>query len=134
MKFLSQLFRLTVLAALLAGTVLSTRPVPSAHAQGSTFSVNTQNDDDPPLEDGYCSLREAITNANDNALTYGDCLGPGSATESDTILFAADPSIMTYFYLNSNLPDITDPAGLMIYGGGVVTLDGNTTHRIFEVV
>ena len=65
LKALSHILRLTVLAALLAGSALSARPVPPAHALGATFFVNTQNDD--TLDDGYCPLREAITNANNNA-------------------------------------------------------------------
>src|SRR5258706_610816 len=75
-----------------------------------------------------CDLREAITNANDDAATYADC---AAGSGNDTITFADGISTIT---LVMSLPDITDPDGLTINGGGDVTISGNNSYRIFHVV
>ena len=70
-----------------------------AHAAGSIV-VDTAADD-AIAGDTYCTLREAINNANsDSDTTGGDCAA-GSGV--DTISFAGDYTIT----LGSQLPDIT---------------------------
>jgi hypothetical protein len=126
MKPLSHIFPITLLAVLLAGTALSTRPVPQARADGPVITVNTVLDSLPPPTSGECSLREAIRNANNNAATYPDC---AAGTGNDTIVFADGVGTIL---LNADLPTITDPDGLTIDGRNV-TIHGNYIDRIFYV-
>ena len=88
-------------------------------APGTTIKVNTEADE--ANTDGYCSLREAILAANTNAKV--DKCAAGSSTERDAIHFAlGDKATIT---LASDLPTITDPAGLTIDGGSAdITVDG----------
>jgi CSLREA domain-containing protein len=86
----------------------------------SSIVVNTTADE--TTTNGQCSLREAITNANDNAATYPDCMSGGSGL--DTITFAGD-GIIT---LTSALPNISD--ALTIDGADhTIALDGNHAVR-----
>jgi CSLREA domain-containing protein len=117
--------RILLLAALLAGTALGIRPVTQAHAD-SVITV-TIMDDDTDSGDG-CSLREAIINANNNALTHPDCIIAGSG--DDTIVFADGVGTIL---LNAGLPGITDLDGLTIDGGGDVTIHGHYTYGLFHV-
>jgi CSLREA domain-containing protein len=134
MKTLSHLFRITLLAALLAATTLSTKPVTQARAD-STITVDTDKDDidpttgEPNTIDGLCSLREAIANANDDTdpPTYPDC-DPGSG--NDTIVFAAQ---IGEIRLSAPLPHITDLDGLTIKGEGHGTVHGDYKYRLFYV-
>jgi LPXTG-site transpeptidase (sortase) family protein len=105
---------------------LLTTPTP---ALAATLSVTTSADS--TVNDGDCSLREAIINANDNANTWTDCTGVGYG--NDTISFAASVTTVT---LSAPLPNITDAAGLTIDGlipNGMVTLDGDGTYRVLSV-
>ena len=79
--------------------------------------------------DGHCSLGEAITNANNNVPTYGDCI---AGTGNDTIVFASSLGTDTIM-LSSTLPTITDSAGLTIDGDNRITLNGNDTVRVLYV-
>jgi len=83
MKASLHLFRIILLAALLATTVLSIKPVTSAHAEDLVITVNTEFDSLEYTPD-LCTLREAIINANDDAATYPDC---AAGSGDDTILF-----------------------------------------------
>lgn len=53
--------------------------------QAATLTVTTTSD--VTAVDGLCTLREAIENANNNALTHVDCLVAGSAFVQDVIEF-----------------------------------------------
>jgi CSLREA domain-containing protein len=86
--------------------------------------------DDTVGNDGACTLREAITNAND-AATYPDCAAGSGA---DVITFAADYTIT----LGSQLPAVTSQ--ITITGNGasntIVQADAApnvATYRVFEV-
>jgi hypothetical protein len=75
--------------------------------------------------DGICTLREAIQNANNDAITNTDCVA-GSGT--DTITFSVSGMIT----LDSELPVIMDADGLTIDGTGqTVTISGNNAVRVF---
>ncbi len=89
-------------------------PVP---VKAATFTVNTLTDTNGSCTKTHCSLREAITKANE---------APGD----DLIGFSIDGTIL----INSTLPDIL--------GGGKITIDGSSRslavsgqslHRIFYV-
>lgn len=110
-----------IILFLLAGMAFHPVPVKAA----STLTVTTNADD--ITDDSSCSLREAITNANDDALTYADCLVAGSG--SDTIVFANG---VTTIVLGSTLPTII-LTNLTINGGGDVTISGNNLYRVFIV-
>jgi hypothetical protein len=104
---------------------LGTTPV---YAAG--MAVNT--DVDEITTNGLCSLREAITNANDDVATYPDC---ASGAEADTITFAGDYTITLD---GSQLPAVT--SDLIINGNGaentIIQASANpaaATYRVFEV-
>src|SRR2546426_294803 len=78
-------------------------------ALAATIVVNSLAD--TIANDGVCTLREAIDNANSNAATHADCTaGKGGA---NTITFSVSGTIT----LGSTLPTITS----------VLTLDGTGT-------
>src|SRR6266436_3070863 len=79
--------------------------IPVAHA--AVIGVDTLAD---AASDGDgCSLREAITNANNNDQTFADCAAGSGA---DTISFTVSGTIA----LASILPHISDAAALTIDG------------------
>src|SRR4030042_3921485 len=85
----------------------------------------------PTLEDelnndGDCSLREAITAANNN--TVMDACPAGDAVITDTITF----DMMGTIALNSQL-EVTLGGPLVITGGGDITLNGGGTVRLIMV-
>jgi hypothetical protein len=129
MKPLSHLFRITLLAALLAAaTTLNTSPVTQAHAEGAVIIVNAETDNGTS-GDQRCSLREAIMNANEDVdpPNHPDC-APGSG--NDTISFADGVNTIK---LDAPLPPATDLDGLTIFGGGDVIIHGQYQHRLFAV-
>jgi hypothetical protein len=81
-------------------------------AWADTFTVTNTKDS------GAGSLRAAIKGANYSA-------------GADEILFA--DGVSGTITLASPLPNITDPAGLSIDGGGDVTVSGNNAVRVFAV-
>jgi hypothetical protein len=107
-----------------------TRP---AYAAGMVVNTNADN---TTAGDTFCTLREAITNANANTdTTGGDCTA-GSGSSTDTITFAADYTIT----LSSSLPDITDLFGLTITGNGAAhtivqaaASAGTATYRVLKI-
>jgi hypothetical protein len=117
--------KLNVLVALflLAGSATFPSPV---HAD-SVITVATNAD--TIAVDGLCSLREAIENANNDALTYNDCV-PGSG--NDTIQFNDGLGTSTII-LGSSLPTITDLEGLTINGGGDITISGADLYTILFI-
>ena len=92
----------------------------------SNFITVTTSDDNIIDGDSLCSLREAITNANDNAATYKDCAA-GLGHETINFDAALGPATIT---LGSALPAIGD-AGVTIIGGGKITISGNDLYRVF---
>ena len=119
---------LVLLAGLLAAQL--TRP---AYAAGMVVNTNADN---TTAGDTFCTLREAITNANANSdTTSGDCPA-GSSSSTDTITFAANYTIT----LGGSLPDVTDLFGLTITGNGAAhtivqaaASAGTATYRVFKI-
>ena len=85
-------------------------------AWAATYTVSNTNDS------GAGSLRQAIIDAN-------------TTTGEDTINFASSLSGQTITLTSSQLPPITDGAGLTIDGGSAdITISGDNQYRVFEVV
>ncbi|MDA8019791.1 MAG: hypothetical protein MPN21_20310 [Thermoanaerobaculia bacterium] len=115
---LSTVFLLTTLWVVTILVVIS--PV-----HGATITVDTAIDLD--LLDGLCSLREAITAANDD-IAYGDCV---SGDGPDRIDF--DLTLPAIILLTDHLPAIAAP--LAVHGPGALDLaiDGDTLYRPLEI-
>ena len=100
---------------------------PTSVRADSIITVNSF--DDNIAVNGFCTLREAITNANNNAATYGDCT---AGSGNDSIIFASSLNFST-ITLTSTLPAITDGGGLIIDGNNLITLSGNDSVQVFYV-
>lgn len=112
-----------VLALLFGSLAFPTK----AHAFGSTILVNTTVDN--TTQNGLCSLREAIINANNNNQTHADCI---VGLNADHIMFADSLGAAT-ITLSSVLPPITDSLGLTIHGGNDITISGANLYQAFSV-
>lgn len=99
----------------------------NAHALGIAIKVDTIADN--TTEDGLCSLREAITNANVNWQFYTDC----DTGFSDDGIYFSDSLGTATITLTSVLPSIKDPAGLVIDGGHDITISGGNLYQVFQV-
>ncbi len=98
---------------------------PSTTAHTASLVVNSLSDTTGP--DSNCTLREAIQNANDDALTNADCVA-GSGV--DTITFNVSGTIAP----GSALPNIADVDGLTIDGEGqTVTIDGGDAVGVLYI-
>jgi len=118
-------------AAILAVLIGSAAFPTNARALGATITV-TSILDNAISGDGFCTLREAITNANNNAATSSDC-SAGLAGSGDVIVFSnllVTPATIT---LGSALPTVSDATGLTINGGDNFTVSGNNLYRVFVV-
>jgi hypothetical protein len=105
---------LLMLAALAASVMMVV--VLASQAQAATYTVANTNDSGPG------SLRQAILDANASS---------GVADTIDFDLSLSGPQTIT---LASQLPTITDGAGLTIDGGSAdITLSGNNAVRVFVV-
>src|SRR5215217_5377501 len=103
--------------ALLAWAVLAASVMMMLASQAQALTYTVINTDDA----GPGSLRQAILDAN------------ASSGVADTIDFAPSVSGQT-ITLSSELPAVTDGAGLTIDGGSVdITLSGNNAVRVFRV-
>jgi len=96
----------------LLGTVLLLAVAAPLRAQVMGTSIVVNSAADTVIDDGLCTLREAITAANTDSAsgsTTGECDPTGG---TDTITFAADYTIT----LGSQLPNIT--SSIIIRGNG----------------
>ena len=116
-----------LLIVLLLTTALSATQTTAPALAASMITVNSSNDD--TIVDGKCTLREALTNANNNAATFPDC---GSGSGADTIKFSS--GLASPILINSSLPTLIDGSGVAIDGSGAkITINGNDTFRIFTI-
>src|SRR5436190_646596 len=76
--------RCWLLTGLLVVAALLSLPADDAHAAVLTV---TTNDGGAPAVDGFCSLREAIQNAVNNAATNADCPAGQASPTLDEIRF-----------------------------------------------
>ena len=121
-KTILQVFSVLLVVILIGGAAF-----PISVRAASIITVNSTADN--TTADGACTLREAITNANDNAATYGDCI---AGSGNDTIVFHSSlgTAVIT---LGSQLPSIAYGSGLTIDGDNRITLSGNDSVRVFHV-
>ena len=100
------------------------------HASGNTITVNNITDPVSTSGNGFCTLREAIDNAESPGVdtTAGDC---AVGTGTDTIVFTVSGEIT----LASALPAINNtPVSLNIDGAGqAVGIDGANSFQVFSV-
>ncbi len=118
-----KLFTIMTVVSLLTGSALLAAPV----LADSIITVTTT--DDNTNSDGFCSLREAIINANDDAQTFTGCpAGSGNDTISfDNALGTATVTI------TSALPLISDTDGLVIDGGSDIRVSGDNLYQVLYV-
>jgi hypothetical protein len=114
---------LLMLAALAASVMMVVVLASPAHANNLTVIVGP----DEQNTNGECSLREAIINANQNDQSGSTDCAAGEG--EDTISISGTGATLA---LTSQLPPITDAAGLTIEGN-MSTIDGQNKVRVFEV-
>jgi CSLREA domain-containing protein len=93
--------------------------------QAATITVDTTADenDSALFPNGFCALREAINNANNDDSTNPDCTAGGG---NDTIIFDATAFAGgATIALSLDLQPIADVDGLTIEGANLVTIDGD---------
>ena len=117
---------LALLLSLLGGALTATP------ARAASIVVNT-NADNTTSADGFCTLREAITNANNNSDTTSDDCAAGSG--ADTITFAADYTITL---AGSQLPAVNSDITINGNGATKTIIQANAaanaaTYRVLEV-
>lgn len=102
----------------------------AVRAAGSTIAVNSTLDV-ANGNDGFCTLREAITAANSNTAsgaTAGECAA--GASDSDTIILTGVTGTIT---LSSALPEITSEMTISGPGVSQLTISGNNSFRVFKI-
>jgi uncharacterized repeat protein (TIGR01451 family) len=121
-------------------TATTHRPLPALALLATAALFGTAQTDAATIEvaagvvaiadDGLCSLREAIINANDNAQTHADC----PAGEGDNILslpagsvFTLTNAAVTDAFGNTGLPYVTRL--LNIFGNGATIRSGNSCNH-----
>ncbi|MCO5183905.1 MAG: hypothetical protein M9965_08205, partial [Anaerolineae bacterium] len=114
-----------------AAFLLALGPTPSIHAATITVDPGASG----IVVDGYCSLVEAIHNANDTTTgqPYGDC-DTGDPAGADTIVLTGNTYTYTITYgTDSALPDIT--SDITITGSGsTIERDGAAANfRLMKV-
>jgi hypothetical protein len=132
---LAKTIHLLAVAALLAGFAFAVQPAPLAYAATLTVTAGAP---DVLANDGSCSLREAITNANNNASTWADC-APAGAYGADTINLPAG----TYTFgligagedanATGDLDILASGGNLTINGTGEAIIDGGGVDRVLHV-
>lgn len=121
-KLLISFFGLLAILALIVGFI----GVTSVQAAASIV-VNTGADTN--ADDGLCSLREAITNANNDSQIYATAGECAAGSGADSITFAADYTIT----LGSLLPDVATEITITGNGAANTIIDGAGLYRVFFV-
>jgi CSLREA domain-containing protein len=120
---IKSIFHPVLMAAVLAGLAWGFQPVAPALAAGMVVTSLS----DTQANDGVCTLREAILNANNNNTSGSSDCTAGSGADSLTF------SIGGTITLGSMLPAISDASGLTIDGANGVTISGNSSVKAFLV-
>src|SRR5260370_36675598 len=100
---------------------------PNLRATSNIITVNNTTDPASTSGNGFCTLREAIDNANAASDTWGgDCT---AGTGTDTINFSVSGTIAL---VQGTLPSIAN--ALTIDGTGeTITVDGASSFRVLSV-
>jgi len=111
-----------IVAVGLLASLAAATPVLAATIVVNTMADNTTDDD-------LCSLREAITTANDDTPIGAGGAGNDCVTGAgpDTITFSATGTIT----LTSALPAIS--SDVSIDGAGAITVNGASAHQVFNI-
>lgn len=110
--------RAGLIVLIVVALLLLTAAPQSAHAAGPIVVTSAA---DSVGSDGLCTLREAITNANNDAATYGDCAAGSGA---DTITFA--PALAgTLISLNTVGDTTLGPAAFGVTSNVTILGDAN---------
>jgi CSLREA domain-containing protein len=124
--------RLLAVAALVAGSLFAVQPARPAYA--ATLTVTTVVDELASPGMG-CSLREAITNANNNANTYPECYMSGSYG-NDTITFAPAtmgiPIVLTRGGGSGEDFNVADDLDILAAGGNLIIQGRGATNTIID--
>jgi CSLREA domain-containing protein len=130
MRFLRAI-GLAAASALAASLLLAA----GASAAGGTITVTSKLDG---ADGGNCTLREAITTANNNSVGATGCVAIGTLGDPDTITF--DPTVfpaggaVETINLTADGPAISTDVTIQGYGMGQLTVDGNApAGRVFNV-
>ncbi len=119
-------FTILIISPLLLAHAHERKPLFSVYGESSSaIMVNTL--DDELNNDGDCSLREAITAANNNSSS--DTCVAGSSGTTDTITF----SVSGIITLSAQLPAIVSSSALVIDGGENIEISGNNSVRVFYI-
>ncbi len=132
LKFLLGIVLLTlpVTLLILGRTVLRATPLPTP----SVIVVTTFDDPAQTSGNGFCTLREAINNANNTGVdtTEGDCDVAETTNVMILFLFSGDT-----IFIGSSLPQIsTNGLNLTIMGNGkdhLVEIHGGLAYRVFDI-
>jgi CSLREA domain-containing protein len=115
----------------IAAVVVTASP---AAAAGPTITVNTTIDD-VTANNGLCSLREAITNSNNNSMAaFPECVIVGTPS-NETILFNLTTPATLPVTQPSNFPQITRSVTIQGPSPGTpsaIVIDGGDAHQIFN--
>jgi CSLREA domain-containing protein len=131
---------------------LSTRPNSMARgAPRAAFVVNSNAD--TIADDGFCTLREAITNANGDSQLYATAGECAAGSGADTITFAGNytitlagsqlPIVTSYIIISGNgaantiiqaaaAPQTATSRVFQVNSGGNLTLDGVTVRNGYD--
>jgi CSLREA domain-containing protein len=99
-----------------------------ATAKAATITVDSLGD--TIVNDGTCTLREAITAANTDVAVDTCTAGDPTATAVDVIQFDA---IVTGTINTTTLPNITDSVTINGPGAAVLTIDGDASGRLLRI-
>ncbi|GEM_PF-1358608 len=115
------------LLALIAGAIVLSMALVTWHLTRAAM-LHVSSLADTTANDGYCTLREALINTNDDAATWPDCAAGNGA---DTIYLT---NLNGQIMLLSDLPPVTDTDGLTLQGPGAtrLTLNGNGLWRMLN--
>ena len=122
------MIRLVFTSFMLLSLFFTSLGITPAYAAGITVNTNA----DELTTNGFCSLREAISNANSNVDIYPDC---ATGSGADTITFAGNYTITL---AGVQLPTVTTEIIINGNGAGNTIIQANAspntaTYRIFYV-
>ncbi|MCX7771093.1 MAG: CSLREA domain-containing protein, partial [Proteobacteria bacterium] len=106
-------------------------------ASAATITVTTTTDE--LNVNSQCSLREAITNINNGATIYNDCVPSGTYGESDTIIVPEGEYIISIGGIredNNETGDFDITSSLSIVGAGAkkTIINANNKDRVFHIL